>query len=32
MQMELKRAWIAILVSDEIALKIKNIISDKEGH
>ena len=32
MQMELKRAWLAILVSDKIDLKIKNIISDKEGH
>ena len=32
LQMELKRAWLAILVSDKIDLKIKNIISDKEGH
>ena len=27
-----KKARVAILISDKIDLKIKNIISDKEGH
>ena len=27
-----KKAWVAILISDKIDLKIKNIIRDKEGH
>ena len=27
-----KKATVAILVSDKIDLKIKNIIRDKEGH
>ena len=27
-----KKAGVAILTSDEIDLKIKNIIRDKEGH
>ena len=32
MQMGSKRAGVAILISDKIDLKIKNITGDKEGH
>ena len=32
MQMGSKRAGVAILISDIIDLKIKNITGDKEGH
>ena len=32
MQMEIKKAGVAILISDKIHVKIKNVIRDKEGH
>ena len=32
MQMEIKRAGIAILISDKIDFKIKTVTRDKEGH
>ena len=32
MQIGSKRAVVAILISDKIHLKIKNITRDKEGH
>ena len=32
MQMEIKRAGVAILISDKIDLKIKIVTRDKEGH
>ena len=32
MQMEIKRAGVAILISDKIDFKIKTITGDKEGH
>ena len=32
MQMEIKRAGVAILISDKIDFKIKNVTRDKEGH
>ena len=32
MQMEIKRAGVAILISDKIDFKIKSVIRDKEEH
>ena len=32
MQMEIKKAGVAILVSDKIDIKIKTVTRDKEGH
>ena len=32
MQMEIKKAGVAILITDKIDFKIKNVTRDKEGH
>ena len=32
MQMERKKSWGAILISDKIHFKIKAMVRDKEGH
>ena len=32
MQMERKKAWVAVLISGKIDFKTKAIVRDKEGH